>query len=75
MAVFFRELLPWYQTVPIVLTFTFTTATISYLTVERPLQRYRRSLRVPQREIDAEPDAAGDDRASLLANESPLQAT
>jgi peptidoglycan/LPS O-acetylase OafA/YrhL len=75
MAVFFRELLPWYQTVPIVLTFTFATASISYLTVERPVQRYRRSLRVRHREIDAELDPAGHDCATLLANESPLQAT
>ena len=74
-AVFFRDLLPWYQTVPIVLIFAFIAATASYLTVERPLQRYRRNLRVRRREIDAEPEPAGTDRAALLPNETPIQAT
>jgi peptidoglycan/LPS O-acetylase OafA/YrhL len=44
LALFLREQLPWYQTTPLVLTFALTVATISYLIVERPLQRYRRSL-------------------------------
>ena len=43
-AVFFRDLLPWYQTVPIVLTIAFAAATASYLALERPLRRYRRNL-------------------------------
>ncbi|MGH6643341.1 MAG: acyltransferase family protein [Bradyrhizobium sp.] len=43
-AIYLRELLPSYLTAPIVLGFSMVMATISYLTVERPLQRYRRSL-------------------------------
>jgi len=43
-AVYFRELLPWYLTGPIVLSFSAAMATVSYLAIERPLQRYRRSL-------------------------------
>ena len=74
-AVFFRELLPWYQTAPIVLIFAFIAATASYLTVERPLQRYRRILRGRRREIDAEPEPAGDVRAALLPNQNSIQAT
>ncbi len=74
-AVFFRELLPWYQTAPIVLIFAFIAATTSYLTVERPLQRYRRILRGRRREIDAEPEPAGDVRAALLPNQNSIQAT
>ena len=74
-AVFFRELLPWYQTLPIVLIFTFAAATASYLTVERPLQRYRRALGMRWREMDAEPDPAASDRAALLLKENPVQAT
>ena len=35
-AVFFRELLPWYQMAPIVLIFAFAAAIASYMTVERP---------------------------------------
>lgn len=73
-AVFFRELLPWYQTVSIVLIFAVAAATVSYLTVERPLQRYRRSLKARRRELDAEFEPAGDDRASLLPNENPIPA-
>ncbi len=74
-AVFFRELIPWYQTVPIVLIFAFIAATTSYLTIERPLQRYRRILRLRRREIDAEPEPAGDVRAASLPNQNPIQAT
>jgi peptidoglycan/LPS O-acetylase OafA/YrhL len=73
-AVFFRDRLPWYQTVPIVLIFAFAAATASYLIVERPLQRYRRSLKARRRQIDAEPEPAADDRASLLPNENPIPA-
>jgi peptidoglycan/LPS O-acetylase OafA/YrhL len=73
-AVFFRDRLPWYQTVPIVLIFAFATATASYLIVERPLQRYRRSLKARRRQIGAEPEPAADDRASLLPNKNPIPA-
>ena len=41
---FLRDQLPWYQTWPLVLAVALTAATVSYLLVERPLQRYRRSL-------------------------------
>jgi peptidoglycan/LPS O-acetylase OafA/YrhL len=74
-AVFFRELLPWYQTVPMVLIFAFAAAIASYMTVERPLHRYRRILGVRRRGIDAEPEPAGNDRASLLLKEDPVRAT
>ena len=74
-AVFFRELLPWYQTLPIVLIIAFAAATVSYMTVERPLQRYRRILGQRRREMDAEPEPAGNDRAALLLKENPIQAT
>ena len=74
-AVFFRDRLPWYQTVPIVLTIALVAATASYLTVERPLQRHRQGLRVRRREIDAEPETTGAVRPSVLANENSLQAT
>jgi peptidoglycan/LPS O-acetylase OafA/YrhL len=43
-AVYFRDWLPWYQTVAIVVAFAVTVATASYLLMERPLQRYRRNL-------------------------------
>jgi peptidoglycan/LPS O-acetylase OafA/YrhL len=43
-AVYFRDWLPWYQTVTIVVAFAVTVATASYLLMERPLQRYRRNL-------------------------------
>jgi peptidoglycan/LPS O-acetylase OafA/YrhL len=64
-AVIFRGLLPWYQTLPIVLTIALAAATASYLTVERPLHRYRRGLSARRREVDAVTEIAGDDRASL----------
>lgn len=63
-AVFFRELLPWYQTAPIVLIFAVVTAIVSYLIVERPLQRYRRSLKARQSGFNTEPELARDDHAS-----------
>jgi peptidoglycan/LPS O-acetylase OafA/YrhL len=68
-AVFYRDLLPWYQTVPAVVIFALATATASYLTIERPLQWYRRSLKAGRREMDAETKSAGDDGALLPANE------
>ena len=64
-AAFFRGLLPWYETLPIVLTIALTAATASYLTVERPLQRYRRSLGARRRAADMARESEGDDRASL----------
>jgi peptidoglycan/LPS O-acetylase OafA/YrhL len=48
-AVYFRTTLPWYQTVPIVLSFSIAMAAASYFLIERPLQAYRRSLRENQR--------------------------
>ena len=74
-AVFFRGQLPWYQTLPIVLIFAFAMALASYLTVERPLQRYRRTLGVRRREFHAEPEPPASERTSLLLNENPGQAT
>jgi peptidoglycan/LPS O-acetylase OafA/YrhL len=43
-AVYFRDWLPWPETVAIVAISAIAAATVSYLTIERPLQRYRRSL-------------------------------
>jgi peptidoglycan/LPS O-acetylase OafA/YrhL len=43
-AIYLRELFPSYLTGPIVLGFSIVVATVSYLTVERPLQRYRHRL-------------------------------
>jgi peptidoglycan/LPS O-acetylase OafA/YrhL len=43
-AVYFRDHTPWHLTAPVVLGFSIVMATISYLAIERPLQRYRRSL-------------------------------
>jgi peptidoglycan/LPS O-acetylase OafA/YrhL len=43
-AAYFRDWLPWQETAAIVAVSTIAVATVSYLTVERPLQRYRRSL-------------------------------
>ena len=45
-AVYFREILPWYQTAPIALAFAIVTATMSYRIVERPLQSYRRNFKI-----------------------------
>ncbi len=61
-AAFFRSLLPWYQTMPLVLTLALAAATVSYLAMERPLQRYRRSLNSRWREVGTEAELAGDDR-------------
>lgn len=66
-ALYFRELTPWYLTGPIVLSFSIVMATVSYLTIERPLQRYRRSLGGNQRNAEAKLASAGDDRASQAA--------
>jgi len=62
-ALYFRELTPWYLTGPIVLSFSIVMAMVSYLTIERPLQKYRRSLGGHQRNAEAKPVSAGDDRA------------
>lgn len=64
-AVFFRVQLPWYQTTPIVLIFAFVVATASYVIVERPLQRFRRSLSARRRAPGEATEAANEDRASL----------
>ena len=61
-ALYFRELAPWYLTGPIVLGFSIAIATVSYLTVERPLQRYRHSLGGHRRHAEAKSVSAGDDR-------------
>jgi len=61
-ALYFRELYPWYQTGPLVLGFSIAMATVSYLVLEKPLQRYRRSLgyqhRVEERLLSARDDRA-----------------
>jgi peptidoglycan/LPS O-acetylase OafA/YrhL len=66
-ALHFRELTPWYLTGPIVLSFSIAMAAVSYLTIERPLQRYRRSLGGNQRDAEAKFASAGEDRASQAA--------
>jgi peptidoglycan/LPS O-acetylase OafA/YrhL len=66
-AIYVRELTPWYLTGPIVLGFSIVMATVSYLLIERPLQRYRRSLGEYQRYTEAVFVLAGDDRASQTA--------
>jgi peptidoglycan/LPS O-acetylase OafA/YrhL len=43
-AVYFREWLPWPEATAIIAMSTIAVATVSYLAVERPLQRYRRSI-------------------------------
>jgi peptidoglycan/LPS O-acetylase OafA/YrhL len=43
-AVYFRAALPWYQSFPIVLAIAFAGATVSWLLIEQPLRRYRRTL-------------------------------
>jgi peptidoglycan/LPS O-acetylase OafA/YrhL len=47
--------------------FAFAAATASYLTVERPLQRYRRNLNARRRAANGLTEAADGDRASLPA--------
>jgi len=64
-AAFFRGLLPWYQTMPLVLTLALATATASYLAIERPLQRYRRGLNTRWRETGTGAELAGDDCAPV----------
>jgi peptidoglycan/LPS O-acetylase OafA/YrhL len=65
-AVYFRDLLPWYWTGPMVLGFSVAMATVSYLVLERPLQRYRRSLGY-RRHAAAGLASAGDDQAPQIA--------
>jgi peptidoglycan/LPS O-acetylase OafA/YrhL len=67
-AVFFRERLPWYETVPMVLAIAFLAATLSHLTIERPLQGFRRSFK-PQ----PSKQAADSDEADTLA--TPVSVT
>ena len=63
-AVFFRERLPWYETVPTVLALAFLAATLSHLAIERPLQGFRRRLR-PKRSTEP---ADSDDAVALLCH-------
>jgi peptidoglycan/LPS O-acetylase OafA/YrhL len=65
-ALYFRELFPWYLTGPLVLSFSIAMATVSYLILERPLQRYRRRLGY-QHQPEEKPTSAGDDRTSQTA--------
>jgi peptidoglycan/LPS O-acetylase OafA/YrhL len=51
-AVFFRDRLPWFESVPLVLAIAFLAATMSHLLIERPLQGFRRNLKLA-------PSAAG----------------
>ena len=44
-AVFFRDRLPWFEAVPMVLAIAFLAATLSHLMIERPLQSFRRGLK------------------------------
>jgi len=48
-AFYFRTVLPWYLTAPIVLSFSIAMAAASYFFIEGPLQTYRRSLRENRR--------------------------
>jgi peptidoglycan/LPS O-acetylase OafA/YrhL len=73
-AAYLRVVLPWYETVPVVLTFSIIMATASYLMVERPLQRYRRNL-VRRREFEAAQDQAAATQTSRFANETSAVAT
>jgi peptidoglycan/LPS O-acetylase OafA/YrhL len=66
-AIYFRELTPWYWTGSIVLGFSIAMATVSYWIVERPLQRFRRSLGDHQRNDEAKLAASGDDQAPKTA--------
>ena len=44
-AVFFRDRLSWFETLPMVLAIAFLAATMSHLLIERPLQGFRRNLK------------------------------
>jgi peptidoglycan/LPS O-acetylase OafA/YrhL len=63
-AAYFRDVLPWQQTFPIVLAVAFAGATASWLLIERPLQRYRRTLGTAQPGRDLPPDAGVPVKAS-----------
>jgi peptidoglycan/LPS O-acetylase OafA/YrhL len=65
-AVFFRDRLPWFETVPLVLAMAFVAATMSHLLIERPLQGLRRNLRP-----EAQREAALDAGAALPVNGAP----
>jgi peptidoglycan/LPS O-acetylase OafA/YrhL len=56
-AVYFRGLLPWYETMPLVLAIAFLAATMSHLLIERPMQAFRRGLKA-RPEADAVPAVA-----------------
>jgi peptidoglycan/LPS O-acetylase OafA/YrhL len=62
-AVYFRTWLPWHQTLVIVAVSAVAAATASYLTIERPLRHYRRSLGGGRLEIGTQ------QRAAMPANE------
>jgi peptidoglycan/LPS O-acetylase OafA/YrhL len=66
-AVYFRDWLPWHQTVLIAALSAIAIATASYLTIERPLQRYRRNLGT--RAKDRAPGTNAKDRALMPAAE------
>ncbi|MGN6572659.1 MAG: acyltransferase family protein [Pseudolabrys sp.] len=56
-AVYFRGMLPWFETVPVVLAIAFVGAAMNHLLIERPLQAYRRGLKPASSEdgiIDAQ---------------------
>lgn len=57
-AFYFRTMLPWYLTAPIVLSFSIAMAAASYFLIERPLQTYRRSLGANRRAANARPASA-----------------
>lgn len=62
-ALVLRGVLPWYETLPLVLAFSLAAATASYLIVERPLQRYRRGLMARRRGTAGEKPVAEPVRA------------
>ncbi len=71
MAVYFREHLPWYLTFSVVLIIALAAALISYVTLERPLQRYRRGLSARRRKVDAATDNRGSLPAAAVARRVP----
>jgi peptidoglycan/LPS O-acetylase OafA/YrhL len=66
-AIYFRELTPWYWTGSIVLSLSIAMATVSYWIVERPLQQFRRSLGDHQPNAEAKIAVSGDDQAPKTA--------
>ena len=66
-AVYFRNWLPWHQTVLIVSISAIAAATVSYLAIERPLRNYRRSLGARRNGLEA--GSKTNDRALTSASE------